>query len=271
MAQYLQTKPGLSRPEALSLREVRECLKALIDLPTARLERLLVEHLDLCTYRLDAWQTGCFYRRLLQQRFPRGSEDGVEARVQGIYLGAFGWLEELRPGPAPTPADLSAIPTSLHNPERDGPVFEQPDNGGFIHGPSLNHAVAAAVLRNAYLTHFDPDKPEKMAINLSSERVRTALSFLEGIRNGQELGALLGYQTERGLHDRHGDPSLNQYILLFRQKYPLVADKITPDEGGSASFPLGSHRSMGLPSGSERCANRPLGYSVGSTSTAYTQ
>jgi len=200
MAQYLQTKPGLSRPEALSLREVRECLKALIDLPTARLERLLVEHLDLCTYRLDAWQTGCFYRRLLQQRFPRGSEDGVEARVQGIYLGAFGWLEELRPGPAPTPADLSAIPTSLHNPERDGPVFEQPENGGFIHGPSLN-----------------------------------------------------------------------QYILLFRQKYPLVADKITPDEGGSASFPLGSHRSMGLPSGSERCANRPLGYSVGSTSTAYTQ
>lgn len=33
-------------------------------LPTARLERLFVEHLDLCTYRLDAWQTACFYRRL---------------------------------------------------------------------------------------------------------------------------------------------------------------------------------------------------------------
>ena len=44
-----------------------------------------------------------------------------------------------------------------------------------------------------------------MAVNLSSERVRTALAFLEGIRHGQQLGALLGYQFERGLHDRYDD------------------------------------------------------------------
>ena len=93
--------------------------------------------------------------------------------------------------------------------------------------------MAAAVLRGAYLTHFDPAHPEKMAVNLSSARVRTASSLLDGVRNGQELGALLGYQFERGLHDGHGDPSLNQYIPLFRAQYPLLADKITPDESGS--------------------------------------
>jgi len=53
------------------------------------------------------------------------------------------------------------------------------------------------------------------------------------VRNGQELGALLGYQFERGLHDGHGDPSLNQYIPFFRAQYPLLADKITPGEDGS--------------------------------------
>jgi hypothetical protein len=111
-------------------------------------------------------------------------------------------------------------------------LYEQPGNGGFIHAPSLNHAVTAAILRNAYLTHHDAEDPGKMAVNLSSGRVRIAQSFLEGIRNGQELGALLGYQFERGLHERYGDPSLNQYILPMRLKYPLVADKITPDDDG---------------------------------------
>jgi hypothetical protein len=232
LGQFLQSDEGLARPEALSLADVRACLEALKDVHTARLERIFAEHIDLSTYRLEAWQTGCFYRRLLQQRYPQEREAKFENRVQGIYLGAFGWLENLRPAPELVPADLSSVPRSLHDPRRDGPLFNQADNAGFIHGPSLNHAVAAAVLRNAYLTHFDPASPDKMAVNLSSARVRLALGLLEGIRNGQELGALLGYQFERGLHDRYGDPSLNQFIPLIRQKYPLVADKITPDEEG---------------------------------------
>ena len=63
--------------------------------------------------------------------------------------------------------------------------------------------------RSARPTHFDPDQPEKMAVNLSSG---------PGVR-GQELGALLGYQFGRGLHDGHGDPSLNQHIPAFRATY----------------------------------------------------
>ena len=57
------------------------------------------------------------------------------------------------------------------------------------------------------------------------------MPFLEGVRNGQELGALLGYQFERALHDRYviDGVALAQFILAFRKKYPLVADKITPD------------------------------------------
>ena len=128
--------------------------------------------------------------------------------------------------------------------ERDGvTVVEQPDNGGYIHGPSINHAVAAAVLRNAYLTHADQSNADHFAVRLTSERVRTALSFLEGVRNGQQLGALLGYQFERALHDRYviDGQALAQFILAFRKKYPMVADKITP---GAAADAINSERGV---------------------------
>ena len=72
-------------------------------------------------------------------------------------------------------------------------------NQGYIHAPSLNHAVTAAVLRNGYLSNATPDNPGSLAVNLSSERVRLALSIIEGMKAEQSLGALLGYQFERGL------------------------------------------------------------------------
>ena len=69
--------------------------------------------------------------------------------------------------------------------------------GGFVHAPSLSHAAAAALLRNAYLSHASPEKAEMFSVNLSSERVRRAQFILEGMRNGQPIEALLGYQFER--------------------------------------------------------------------------
>lgn len=232
---WLLSPAGMQQPEAQNLVSMLNALQGLAGLPTARLERAFAEHLDLCSYRLDAWQTACFAKRLDSLRQLTGAPDTPpdSLRQKGIYLGAYGWLEDLRPAPPLQKADTTGIPTSLHDPQADGDLFEQPENGGFIHAPSLNHAVAAAVLRSAYLTHFDPQNPEQIAVNLSSARVRTALDFLEGVRNGQELGALLGYQLERGLHDRYNDLTLNQYITNFRGRYPLVADKITPDPSSS--------------------------------------
>lgn len=224
---FLATPAGLARPAAELLREVRESIAALEHLSTAELERLTAEHIDLCSYRLDAWQTALFARRLDALNAARANPDGGARR--GVHLGAYGWLENLRPAPPATVVPQEQIPVELRE---DGvAVVEQPQNGGYIHGPSINHAVAAAVLRNGYLTHADQQNAEHFAVNLTSERVRTALAFLEGVRNGQDLGALLGYQFERALHDRYliGGVALAQFILAFRKKYPLVADKITPD------------------------------------------
>lgn len=231
--EYLGSEAGQAQPSVEGLTRVRAALAELGDLPTARLERLLAEHLDLCSYRLDAWQTGLFTERLRALRDPRQTGRSAD-RALGVYLGAFGWLEEVRPGAPALTVAPEEIPQSLREPER-GAVVEQADSGGAIHGVSTTHAVAAAVLRNAYLTHASPSARELMSVDLSSERARVASFFLEGIANGQPLGALLGYQFQRGLKERHGDPSLAQFVQNFRDAYPLRADKITPDTGNDAA------------------------------------
>src|SRR5262249_15750328 len=50
-----------------------------------------------------------------------------------------------------------------------------------------------------------------------SRRVRIADWLTTGVRNGQTLGALLGYRFERGLHDSE----LDALIEGFRAKFPL--------------------------------------------------
>jgi len=230
MAQFLRSDAVITLPEANELLELQSALPVLADLPTARLERLLVEHLDLCSYRLDAWQLGIVNFRLQQLRQENqtgtSGENSEETRPFGIYLGAFSWLEDLRPAPQRQPVPPDEVPEGFDDSGK-APLTYAPNNGGYIHAPSLNHAAAAAILRNAYITHASPDNSKLMSVNLSSERVRHALWYVEGIQNGQELGALLGYQFERGLHERHPELSLNQYILPLRKKFPLVADQVT--------------------------------------------
>jgi hypothetical protein len=227
LGDFLATADVNTVPAAFTLQEVRDSIGRLEFLRTAELERLFAEHIDLCSYRLDAWQTAIFAARLDRLNLLRENSDTGAAK-RGLHLGAYGWLENVRPAPPLVPVPENEIPASLQ--QRGVTVVEQPNNGGYIHGPSINHAVAAAVLRNAYLTHADENNADHFAVRLTSERVRTALSFLEGVRNGQQLGALLGYQFERALHDRYviDNIALAQFILNFRKKYPMVADKITP-------------------------------------------
>ena len=140
------------------------------------------------------------------------------------------WLARAGASPQPLQPFQGTAPPEFLDPA-DPPLHVAPDNGGYIHGPSLNHAVTAAVLRNAYITHADPDHPSVAAVSLTSERVRIALAMVEGVQNGQELGALLGYQLERGLHDRYKQAEVDRFIFPLREKFPLVANRlITPEE-----------------------------------------
>ncbi len=128
---FLATPAGLARPAAELLREVRESIGSLEDLATADLERLTAEHIDLCSYRLDAWQTALFSRRLARaQRPARQSATGAWQR--GVHLGAYGWLENLTglQHPRRRWCHRSRFPPDLRE---DGvAVVEQPNNGGLF-------------------------------------------------------------------------------------------------------------------------------------------
>jgi hypothetical protein len=144
---------------------------------------------------------------------------------KGLYLGAYAWLEDVRPEERTLTEVILRDPDLVKEFNKTGDPTLQRDsaNEGYIHAPSLNQAVAAAVLRNGYISDASPANRQTMAVNLTSERVRTALSMLEGIRGGQKLGALLGYQFERGLHDSHGLAEVDKFILDLRLAFPLAA------------------------------------------------
>ena len=174
-------------------------------LPTARLERLFAEHIDTASYRLDAWKTGSCTSscepalrqrgaatRRAQERRRRGEGAGgsTSARSAG---------SRPAPGPqGPDPVELPAGPRRRASTRTaTAPLMRDPTNVGLVHAPSINHAATAAVLRNGYVAHERRDSPSTSRRAASGSRS----AILEGMRNGQSLGALLGYQFERHVHD----------------------------------------------------------------------
>ena len=120
--------------------------------PTDEVDHAFRGILDLGSHRLDAWITSMATRRLEEQR----------ARTPvGIYIGAYGFVHDLKPDTVP-------------------------DSEGYIHVPSPTHAVTAAVLRAEHIANR-ADNPDAYAIRLISERVRNALYLSEGMAEGREL------------------------------------------------------------------------------------
>ena len=174
---------------------------------------------------LDAWRLGLATEKLFELRYPATRRPESPA-VPGVHIGAYGWLEEVRPrSVAPTPVALTGELADVFAPPGASPLTHDPANQGYIHAPSparpaRPRCCAAATGRRS------PANPGTLAVNLSSDRVRVALTFLDGIRAGQSLGALLGYRLERGLHDRHAIAETDRFIKGLRQAFPLVAAKL---------------------------------------------
>ena len=200
-------EPDVGRePDLRVLSEFRASLAHLKSLDPARLEQLMTGSLDLCSYRLDAWITSFATKRLAEMR---------KTNPTGVLFGGYGWVMNLRPATDQTPVAPS--------PGEAEPVFQPANNPGFIHAPSLTQATTAAVLRSGHLAHAGNQMPnDLLAIDLSSERVRLAMWLLDGVRQGQPLGALLGYRFERRLQEAKKP----QFISFFRDLAPLVARKL---------------------------------------------
>lgn len=220
--QFIPGVLGTDTATAL-LDEQTKAIGLLADLPTARLERVLAEHLDTATYRLDAWLLALANERLSELRY---GPDGSAAPRRGLHIGAYGWLENVVPQPD---QHLTQVPLTGKLAQVFGTtsIPHDPKNGGYIHAPSPAHARTAAVLRAGYLANGSPANADSFAVNLSSERVRVALSLLDGLRQGQSLSALLGYRFERGLHEDHSGVELDKFLPALRGAFPLRAGKLS--------------------------------------------
>jgi hypothetical protein len=229
-AQYLVTLEPQPGSPFERLAQLRDSMDRLAALPTAELDRLLTETLDTCSHRLDAWITALATSRL-------------SAGAGPPELGGYCLVENLRPAAAGAPADQVTAGLIAGVDERRArlfpgaarpasPVQAPPGNGGFIHAPSMTQAATAAVLRSGYLSHQGGAEDGLLAVDLSSDRVRAALSLLSGVQRGQPLGALLGYQLETAMHDAGRDV----YIQPLRDAFPLVTGKLTASAATGAGM-----------------------------------
>ncbi|MDB5894573.1 MAG: hypothetical protein JWQ88_2104, partial [Rhodoferax sp.] len=137
--------------------------------------------LDAFSYRLDAWYTARASERLATLR-------GRQAA--GVYVGGYGWVENLR---------------------RDG----RPDSEGHVLAPSLAQAATAAILRSGCIANREQGA---FNIDLDAARTHAAQEILQGLTRDQPLAALYGYRIERALRD--AQPPLGKLIWPLRQAYP---------------------------------------------------
>jgi hypothetical protein len=137
--------------------------------------------LDAFSYRLDAWYTARASQRLATLR---------ERQATGVYVGGFGWVENLKPD-------------------------NRPDSEGHVLAPSLGQAATAAILRSGAIANREQGA---FNINLDSQRARHAQDILQGLTRDQPLAALYGYRIERALRDAR--PPLGKLIWPLRQAYP---------------------------------------------------
>jgi hypothetical protein len=206
-------EPDTARePDLKQISEFRASLAYLKSLRVDSLETAMKGTLDLCAHRLDAWITSFATKRLDEIR---------KTNPNDVLFGGYGWVMNLKPA-----APETKVTPPPGEPE---PVFQPANNPGYVHTPSLAQASTVAILRSAHLAHAGAanSKPnDVLAIDLSSERVRLATWLLDGVRQGQPLGALLGYRFERRLQE--ATPRLTEFIAPFRELAPLVARKLEP-------------------------------------------
>ncbi len=164
---YVPTVPGAR------LNQLANAIGALVDLPPDDLELRMKETLGLAMHRLDAWISSYAEDRVVAMR---------DSQPQGVQIGGYGWVENLRPDQAGT------LPSQ-----------------GYLHAPSMTQAAAAAVLRSGYSAYSDGTSTSPLSVDLRSDRVRVARWMMDGLRQGQRINDLLGYRFERALHDAYLD------------------------------------------------------------------
>ena len=164
------------------------------------LDRFITGTFDLFNYRLDAWLTGLLHKRLYDRIMVK--------KTHKVSLGAYGWVFNLKEDKYETVSDE------------------------YIVAPSVNQAITGAVLRSSFNRSAEGSTQDySLNVNLSSSRVRQALRIIDGVRNGLSVGAVLGSDLERALHEEYKKSGLEMdyFIYFLRQAYPLSSSPTKSD------------------------------------------
>ena len=168
--------------------EVAKAMRDLGAVPIDERRIAVASALDVASHRVDAWASA-----IAASRAPKAASAAT--------IGAFGYVENIQLGPA-----------------AGGPE-------GWLQAPSSSQATTAGILASAHLTKIGAKAgTEPFAIELSSRRGAELRRVLEGIHAGQSIGALLGYQIERGLTG-----SAARFQLSLRELAPLNTDELNND------------------------------------------
>ncbi|MFI9588155.1 hypothetical protein ACIHCQ_41690 [Streptomyces sp. NPDC052236] len=160
----------------------RAGVAALIGADPAALERAFCATLDTASHRVDAWLTGIAWRRL---------RDLTARTPQPVFrLGAYGWLD------APRPRTAAARPAE------------------FLHAPSQEQALTAAVLRDRALSDAEPGRWQ---MTLDSDSVRLAAQLADEVRLGAHISEVLGRAVERAVGARSAVESLRRQFPVRKE------------------------------------------------------
>ena len=147
------------------------------------------EILDCASHRYDAWVTSLATSRLAEMRAiaKPGNQVGAWGAVRGVQRRAAGRGAGVRVG------------ARRH---RDRPAGRWLRDGALAAPGECRGRAARGVARSRRRVRRARSRRSRSAS--TSTAVRRALDLADGMRNGQQLGALLGYLLERGIHDASG-------------------------------------------------------------------
>ena len=146
MGAFLDDANNIGDPEREGLDSAREDLVYLKNTPSADLDLLFRGVMDVASDRFDSWKLGLYTEHLLTKRF-----DSLGNRITGTYIGAYGWLLELKPkSESDFVPNWSTAQNNAFTSNHGNNVLEDLTNKGFIWTPSLAQASTAALLRSGF-------------------------------------------------------------------------------------------------------------------------
>ncbi|MFK7757897.1 MAG: hypothetical protein AB8B53_13285 [Flavobacteriales bacterium] len=240
---YYTLQSGPNSGPLNKINEIKAYVNDLANQSEDLLNSMFSSTLDVATFRLDAWISGLFSKKLFDHRSHETiiGVAGTYSYNKGSYIGAYGYVESLskRISSGTEPITESyGLPVTPENTTKDL------EKDGFIQGLSVDHGITAAVLRSGYLSsvlHEHSELTNRMAISLTSKRVRMALSLLDGVRNGQDIEHLLGYRIEEELFSyTNSDSELNALVGKLRKKFPNDLETSSSNASSNSNYEYGN-------------------------------